>query len=131
MRAKHFVPQQQQNLGRNLTLSKIHLSPPPNPPVAQDAVRSKAVALLLLLFIWWWLHPLWDSLIVLCFVVRYFLSILLLQLYWWGRQSWLLSLVCLPGVSWLVCGSSWWCHGNVCSFWPPDMTQTDLLCYRA
>ena len=37
--------------------------------------------------------------IVLCFVVRYFMSILVLQLSRWGRESWLLCLVCLPGVS--------------------------------
>ena len=33
------------------------------------------------------------------------------------RESWLLCLVCLPGASWLVCGSSMWCHGFVCSLW--------------
>ena len=42
------------------------------------------------------LFPLWESVIVLCFVVRCFMSILVLQ---WGRESWLLCLVCLPGVS--------------------------------
>ena len=36
---------------------------------------------------------------VLCFVVRYFMSILVLQSSWWGRESWLLYLICLPGVS--------------------------------
>ena len=36
--------------------------------------------------------------IVLYFVVRYFMSILLLQSSGWGRESWLLCLVCLPGV---------------------------------
>ena len=34
--------------------------------------------------------PLWESVIVLCFVVRYFMSILVLQSSWWGRESWLL-----------------------------------------
>ena len=28
-----------------------------------------------------------------------------------------LCLVCLPGVSWLLCGSSSRCHGFVCSLW--------------
>ena len=42
------------------------------------AVRSKAVVLLLLTFCLL-LLPLWESVIVLCFVVRYFMSILVLQ----------------------------------------------------
>ena len=44
----------------------------------QAAVRSKAVVLLLLTFCLL-LLPLWESVIVLCFVVRYFMSILVLQ----------------------------------------------------
>ena len=32
-----------------------------------------------------------GSVIVLCFVVRYFMSILVLQSSWWGRESWLLA----------------------------------------
>ena len=35
----------------------------------------------------------------LCFVVRYFMSILVLQSSWWGRESWLLCLICLAGVT--------------------------------
>ena len=42
---------------------------------------------------------LWESVIVLCFVVCYFMSILVLQSSSWGRESWLLCLICLPGVS--------------------------------
>ena len=42
------------------------------------AVRSGAVVLLLLTFCLL-LLPLWESVIVLCFVVRYFMSILVLQ----------------------------------------------------
>ena len=61
---------------------KMHLSP----PVAQAAVRSKAVVLLLLTFCFL-LLPLWESVIVLCFVVRYFMSILVLQSFSWGRKS--------------------------------------------
>ena len=30
---------------------------------------------------------------------------------WWGRESWLLCLICLPGVSWWFSGSSSRCHG--------------------
>ena len=46
--------------------------------VAKAAVRSKAVVLLLLTFCLL-LLPLWESVFVLCFVVRYFMSILVLQ----------------------------------------------------
>ena len=63
------------------------------------------------------LLPLWEYVIVLCFVVRYFMSILVLQSSWWGRESWLLCLICLPGVSWWLSGSSSRCHGVVCSLW--------------
>ena len=42
------------------------------------AVRSKAVVLLLLTFCLL-LLPLWESVIVLCFVVRCFVSVLVLQ----------------------------------------------------
>ena len=55
--------------GRNLHLS---------PPVALAAVRSKAVVLLLLTFCLV-LPTLWESVIVLCFVVSYFMSILVRQ----------------------------------------------------
>ena len=54
--------------------SKMHLSP----PVALAAVRSKAVVLLLLTFCLL-LLPLWEFVTVLWFVVRYFMSILVLQ----------------------------------------------------
>ena len=63
------------------------------------------------------LLPLWESVIVLYFVVRYFMSILVLQSSWWGWESWLLCLICLPGVSWWLSSSSSWCHGVVCSLW--------------
>ena len=63
------------------------------------------------------LLPLWDSVIVLCFVVRFFMSLLVLQSSWWGRENWLLCLVCLPGISWLLCGSSSRCYGLVCRLW--------------
>ena len=56
--------------------------------MALTAVRSKAVVLLLLIRCWM-LLPLWDSVIVQCFVVRYFVSILVLQSSRWGSESWL------------------------------------------
>ena len=49
-----------------------------NSTTNSTAVRSKAVVLLLLTFCLL-LLPLWESVIVLCFVVRYFISILVLQ----------------------------------------------------
>ena len=73
--------------------------------------------LLLLLTFCLLLLPLWESVIVLCFVVRYFMSILVLQSSWWGRESWLVCLICLPGVSWWLSCSSSQCHGVVCSLW--------------
>ena len=49
---------------------------------------------------------LWESVFVLCFAVRYFMSILVLQSYLWGRECWLLCLICLPDASWWLSGSS-------------------------
>ena len=46
-----------------------------------------------------------------------FMSILVLQSSWWGRESWLLCLICLPGVLWWLSGSISRCHGVVCSLW--------------
>ena len=109
-----LVLQQQQNLGRRLGTSKMHLRPPP--PVAKAAVRFKAVVLLLLTFCLL-LLPLWESVIVLCFVVRYFMPLLVLKSSWRGRESWLLCLICLPRVSWWLSGSSLQCHGFVCGLW--------------
>ena len=72
--------------------------------------------ILLLLIHCWLLLPLQDSVIVLYFVT-------LCPFLFCGhldgeeRESWLLCLVCLPGVSWLFCGYSSQCHGFVCSLW--------------
>ena len=85
--------------------------------MALAAVRSKAVVLLLLLTCCLLSLRFWESVIVICFVVRYFISLLVLQLSWWGRESWLLCLVCLPGVSWWLSSSSSRCHGVVCGLW--------------
>ena len=40
-----------------------------------------------------------------------------LRFHRWGREPPLLCFVCLPGVSWVFCGSSSRCHGFVCSLW--------------
>ena len=45
------------------------------------------------------------------------MSILILQSSWWGRESWLLWLICLPGVLWWLSVSSARCHGVVCGLW--------------
>ena len=79
-------------------------------------IKISQMVLLLLTFCLL-LLPLWESVIVLCFVVRYFLSILVLQSSWCGRESWSLCLICLLGVSLWLSGSSSWCDGVVCSLW--------------
>ena len=105
-----FVLQQRQHLERRFDTSKMHLSP-------------RWLWLLAVLRRWFcccWFDVDWYFmwfLTVLCFVVRYFMSLLVLQSSWWGRESWLLYFVCLPGVSWLLCGSSSQWHGFVCSLW--------------
>ena len=81
------------SLGRGFGASGPRLSP----PMAWAAVRSGAVVLVLLAFCLS-LLPLWESVIVLCFVVRYFstsgVAVVLVE----GGGSWLLCLICL-GVS--------------------------------
>ena len=70
--------------------------------LVQGQIKSHNVqaVVLLLLTSCLLLLPLWESVIVLCFVVRYFMSILVLQSSCrWGRESCLLCLICLPGVS--------------------------------
>ena len=89
--------------------SKMHLSP-------------RVLSVLTLLFCCCWLFcllllPLLGSVIVLCFVERYLMSILVLQSSWWGRESWLLCLICLPGVRWWLSGFSSRCNGVVCGLW--------------
>ena len=83
------------------------------PNLCYNEVCSKAVVLLLLTFCLL-LLPLWESVVVLCFVVRYFVSVLVLQSSWWGREGWLLCLFCLPGVSRWLGSSSSRCHRVVC-----------------
>ena len=86
------------------------------PPVAYAAVRSKAVVLLLLTFCLL-LLPLRESVIVLCFVIRYFMSsfaIILMR----KREldvllilsSWCLVMVVwlFLAVPWVVCGLCLW-----------------------
>ena len=62
----------------------------------------------------WFVDDCYDSVIVLYFVT---LCPFLFCDHLDGEESWLLCLVCLPGVSWLLCGYSSQCHGFVCSLW--------------
>ena len=80
--------QQQQNLGQRFGTNKMHFSP----PVAALSGGSFVVDSLLIV------TPI-VGFCVLCFVVRYLVSILVLQSSQWGRESWLLCFVCLLGVS--------------------------------
>ena len=66
--------QQKLNLGQRFGISKMNFSP----EVAYAAVRSKAVVLLLMICCLLILS-LWNSVIVICFVARYLMSILVLQ----------------------------------------------------
>ena len=61
-------------------------------------------------FCCWLLLPLWGSVFVPCFVVHCYVSFLVLQSSWWGRESWLLYFVFL-----VSCSSSSRCRGLVCS----------------
>ena len=81
-------------------------------PVVLAAVLCKAVVMLLLIRCWL-LIPLWDSVSVLCFVVRCFVPILVFNHLDGEERAG--CFVCLPCVSCLLCGSSSPCHGVVCS----------------
>ena len=106
-----LVLQQQQNLERKFGTCKMHLSPR----------WLRLLSVLRRWFCCWWLfvfvycNSIVGAVFVLCFVVRNFISILVLQSSWWGRESRLLCLICLLGVSWWLSGSSSRCHGVVCS----------------
>ena len=77
------------------------------------AVCSKVVVLLLIRC--WLFFPLWYSVIVLfCCVLLYIHSSFAVILM--GKRE-LVALLCLPGVSGLLCGSSSRCHRFVCNLW--------------
>ena len=94
-------------------------------------IGSKAVVLLLLLLTCCLLLlPLRESVIVLCFVVRYLMSPLVLQFSWWGRELVaLLSLSswCLVVVVWLFLTVPWVCLQFVIVVFPD---HTDLLFFK-
>ena len=73
--------QQQQNLGRRFGTSRINLSP--QWFWLLSILRWGSVDVDSLLFV----TRLWDSVIVLCFVVSYFVSIQILQSSRWKRES--------------------------------------------
>ena len=112
MRTKHFCASTTTESGRGFGSRKMHLGS----LWLWLLSGSKAVVLLLLIRCWLFL-PLWDSVVVLCFVVRCFVPIPVLLSSWSRREGWLHYFVCLPGVSWLLCGSSSRWHGVVCSLW--------------
>ena len=108
-----FVPQLQQNPWQIFVTSKMQLSPQ---------------VVLLMLIRCWLLLSLWGSVVVLCFAVRYFVSILVLRSSRWRRESWLLCFVCLPGVLSLFVALP--CHATglsaVCDCGISDHTISDL-----
>ena len=99
------LPWSQEKIGGCYSLNKRSLSTSflKLTPMLFEWVGLLTICLLLL--------QLWESVIVLCFVVRYFMASLVFQSSCWERASMLLCLVCLPGVSWWLCGSSSRCHG--------------------
>ena len=108
----------------------MHLSPPPLPPTAQATVRSKAMVLLLLTFCLL-LLPLWESVIVLCFVVRYFMSILYsVAIILMGKRELvallILSTWCIVMVDWLFLAVPWGCLRFVIVVFP-DYTYLLIL----
>ena len=78
--------------------------------MAKAAVRSNAVVLLLLICCLL-LLPLRDSVIVLCFVVRFFMSLLVFAIILMGKRE----LVALLGLSSRCLVIVARCHGLVCS----------------
>ena len=99
-------------------------------PVTFAAVHSKAVGsvFVYLLFI---IAPTVCGGFVLgpCFVVRYFVSFLVLQSSRWERESWLLYFYCFLDAMWLLlffASSSWYC-GLVCSVIVAFPGHTHLL----
>ena len=89
-----FVFWQEQNLGPRFGASKML-----KPLAASAAVGSKAVALLLLMHCLLFSHCMWVFMFGPCFVVRYFVTFLVLQSSWRGKGSWMLYIKCLPLVS--------------------------------
>ena len=79
----HYNPNTHILVFLTFTQDSSHISK--SKSVAWAAVRSKTVVLLLLTFCLL-LFPLWESVIVQCFLVCYFMSILVLQSSWWGRE---------------------------------------------
>ena len=98
--------------------------------MAWAADRSEAVVLLLLTFCLL-LLPLWESVVVLCFVVRYFMSVLVLQSSLWGRAGcFALSSWCLVVVGWLFFAVPWGCLRFVIMVFP-DYTHLQFLGLQA
>ena len=78
-------------------------------------------------------HCLWEFCVCICFVMHYFLSILVLQSSWRGRVSWMLCNYCLTDVLLLqmFCGPSYGAVGwsAVCDcgvYWSYSLTCRSL-----
>ena len=87
------------------------------PLVALAAVRSYVEDLLLLIFCQL-LLPLWDSVILLCFVVCYVVCILAFAITSMEKKE-LVALLCMSSwcLVWLLGGSSLRCHRFDCILW--------------
>ena len=98
--------QQQQNLGQRFGTSKMYLSPP--------ILRRWFCCCWFVVDCYSHCGILWLFYVLLCVN---FVSILVLLSSRLGRGSWLFCLVCPPGVSCLLWGSSSRCHEFVRSLW--------------
>ena len=100
-------------IGRRFGTSKIHLIPPAGGLDCRPLLGGGSVAVDLLFIV--------TPIVWVCncsiFCCTLPLSILILRSSCSGRESWLLCLVCLLGVSWRLCGSSLRYHGFFCGLW--------------
>ena len=76
-----------------------------------EGIGHSKAAVLLLLIRCWLLLPLWGSVFVPCLFVHCYVSFLVLQSSWWGKESWLLFVFLVS------CSSSSRCRELVCSLW--------------
>ena len=87
--------------------------------MAQAAVLSKAVVQLLLIYCFMYLPLFVGVRVGLCFGIHHFMSFLVLQSSWRGRESWLLCFYCILDflILQMSCSSSSRCCGLVYSMW--------------
>ena len=110
-----FFVLQQQNLGRRFGTSKMHLRP------TRQWLRLLSVIRRWFFCCWFIVYCCSHCLLgfcvssMLCYPVLCDFAVL--QLYWWGRESWLFD--CLLDILWqsVFCGLSSQCRGLVLSVW--------------